>query len=303
MGRRRGVFMREGFARTAILGWSATRYEKFLLCKRQYYYEYYGRYDKEYPKEKIDFLRTLTSVPLEVGSITHDVIKVVLTRLRKTNKQIDMKRFWDFTKRKVEERCREGRFQEVYYKEIPEISSANLFKEVKEALERFLVSPRFQWLREEAFSWKEKWLIEPSGYGETRLCGMKMYCKVDFLFPIEREIYIIDWKTGRPLKEKHKKQLLGYVSWASYHFRKDPMEILPVIIYLRPSYEEFEMRFNEYDIQEFAIRVREETEEMYAFCRNIDEDIPKEKEEFRKTLNTKICDRCNYRELCREESL
>jgi hypothetical protein len=291
--------MRKRFDSTAILGWSASRYEKFLLCKRQYYYDYYGRYDKEYTKEKLDLLRDLTSIPLEIGGIVHDVIKVVLERLLTTNKPIDLRRFWDFTRRKVEEVCRERAFSEVYYKELERVDPEKVFEGVEEALDSFLKSPRFNWLIKEAISNKEKWLIEPSGYGEARLCGMKVYCKVDFLFPMDDEVYIIDWKTGKRSKEKHKKQLLGYVSWASYHLEKDPAKIIPVIIYLRPSYDELEMRFNEYDIQEFAIRVREETEEMYALCSNIDEDIPKEKEEFKRTQNTRICDFCNYRELCR----
>ena len=37
----------EKFDYTPILGWSVTRYDKFLTCKRQYYYEYYGKYDPD----------------------------------------------------------------------------------------------------------------------------------------------------------------------------------------------------------------------------------------------------------------
>lgn len=287
------------FDYTSILGWSASRYDKFLLCKRQYYYDYYGRYDKEYPKEKIEALKELTSIPTEIGSIVHDVIKVLLERLLRTEKPINMERFWEFTRRKTDENCKEKRFSEVYYNEIDRIEPDEIFEDVKEALKRLLDSQRFDWLMKDAILNKENWLIEPSGYGEARLCGMKVYCKVDFLFPLNDEIYIIDWKTGKRSKDKHKKQLLGYVSWASYHFKRDPTKIIPIIVYLRPSYDELEMRFNEYDLQDFAIRVREETEQMYALCSDIEENIPKDKEEFRKTTNTRVCDYCNYRELCR----
>ena len=35
-----------------ILGWSVSRYDKFCLCRRQYYYDYYGKYDAEFPRFK-----------------------------------------------------------------------------------------------------------------------------------------------------------------------------------------------------------------------------------------------------------
>ena len=48
------------FAYTDILGWSISRYDKFLNCKRQYFYDYYGKFDKEFSLEKIQQLKALT---------------------------------------------------------------------------------------------------------------------------------------------------------------------------------------------------------------------------------------------------
>jgi len=290
--------MTRKFEYTPILGWSVSRYDKFFSCKRQYYYGYYAKYDKDYSKEKIDKLKKLTSIPLERGIIVHDVIGVLLHRLLKSEKVIDVTLFLDFAERKTEERCRLKTFMEVYYNEISNINTDELFNEIQKSLNNFLNSDRYNWLTKEAVLDKKNWLIEPPGYGETRLNGMKVYCKVDFLFPVDNEIYIIDWKTGKRNEEKHKKQLLGYVSWASYHFEKDPIGIIPVIAYLQPSYEEVEMKFNEYDIQEFAIQIKREREEMYSLCSNIEENIPEDKEEFIKTTNIRVCNYCNYRELC-----
>ena len=53
------------FEYTAILGWSSTRYDIFSECKRKYYYQYYAKFDKEYQKHNIDFLKGLTSIPME----------------------------------------------------------------------------------------------------------------------------------------------------------------------------------------------------------------------------------------------
>ena len=48
------------FPFTSILGWSVSRYDIFNNCKRQYYYFYYGKFDKEFPVSKINELKTLT---------------------------------------------------------------------------------------------------------------------------------------------------------------------------------------------------------------------------------------------------
>lgn len=286
-----------GFEYTPILGWSVSRYNTFSSCKRQYFYEYYAKYDKEYPRHKINKLKDLTSIPLEKGNIVHDVIGVFLVRLLKSEDNIDKSRFLEFAKRKTEEYCRTKNFMEFYYNEINAIDIAPVLNGVNEALNNLLTSSRYDWLIKEATLDKRNWIIDPPGYGEARLNGMKIYCKVDFLFPIKNYMYIIDWKTGKK-DEKHKKQLLGYVSWASYHFGKHPTEIIPIIAYLQPIYEELGMNFNEYDIEEFARQVRKETDEMQSLCINVEENIPKPKEEFVKTSNAVICKFCNYRELC-----
>lgn len=287
------------FGFTPILGWSVSRYDKFLSCKRRYYYDYYAKYDKVYQRKQIEKLKKLTSIPLEIGNTVHQVIKVLLDRLLKSEEVVNVARFLDFTKRKTEENCCSKTFAEVYYNEVNGINADELLDKVQDALNNFLKSERYNWLTTKALSNKTDWIIEPPGYGEARLSGMKIYCKVDFLFPVGDAIYIIDWKTGKRDEEKHKKQLLGYVSWASFHLDKDPIKIIPTIAYLKPSYEEVQMKFNEYDIQNFAIQIKEETEEMYSLCSNIEENIPRDKEEFTKTTNIKVCDYCNYRELCR----
>lgn len=303
-----GEFNIKGFDYTSMLGWSVSRYDKFSSCKRQYFYDYYAKYDREYPKHKIDKLKAMTSIPLEKGNIVHEVISTFLARLLQSEENVDIPRFMDFAKRKTEDYCGTKKFAEIYYNEIKSIDSTVIFEDVKNALNNFLNSDRYAWLTKEAVLDKHNWIIDPPGYGEARLNGMKVYCKVDFLFPLKNpnadtdnpaeNIYILDWKTGKK-DDKHKKQLLGYVSWASYHFGKHPKDIIPIIAYLMPVYEELLMNFNEYDVEEFARQVRQETEEMYGFCSNVEENIPKPKEEFKKTTKEVICKYCNYRELCR----
>jgi hypothetical protein len=294
-----GLMEIKKFEYTPVLGWSASRYDKFLSCKRRYYYDYYGKYDLENLRLTIDKLKRMTSIPLETGNIVHDVIKVFLERLLKSEKPIDKARFLDFTRQKTQKNCRLKTFAEVYYSEISEINADELFDSAKNSLSNFLNSERYSWITKKAISSKNEWLIEPSGYGETRINGMKGYCKVDFLFPVDDKIYITDWKTGKRYEEKHRKQLLGYSSWASYHFNKDPSTIVPIIAYLEPQYDEMQIEFNESDVQAFFKRVEKETTEMYNLCIDLRQNIPKDKKEFPKTTNIRICKYCNYRELCK----
>ena len=286
------------FSFTPILGWSATRYDTFRTCKRQYFYTYYARFDPVHPRKRIDDLKAMTTIPLEVGNIVHDVLEVLLRRLLKTEEEIDRNRLFDYARRKTMDYCAGKVFSEIYYHEIDHLDLAEIEDRVKTCLANFINSERFDWLTRRAVSNKDNWLIEPGGYGETRIDGMKAYCKVDFLFPLKDKIFIVDWKTGKPNDARHRKQLTGYASWASFHLSRPASDIVPVIAYLQPVYSEKELLLNEFDIEEFTVQVRKETEEMYGFCADVQENIPRSKAEFRKTANKVFCEYCNFRELC-----
>ncbi len=64
------------FEYTDILGWSYSRFSTFQQCKRRYYYDYYAKYDIENAKKAFR-LKKLTTVPLEIGNISHEVILAV----------------------------------------------------------------------------------------------------------------------------------------------------------------------------------------------------------------------------------
>jgi len=292
--------MLKNFSYTPILGWSVSRYGLFESCKRKYYYTYYGKYDPAYSRQKIDELKSMTSIPLEIGNIVHDINKALLERLQKSEQEIDQNSLFDFARKKTEEYCRSKKFAEIYYDEIKELDMEDLFGKVKVSLGNFLNSTRLHWLTKEAVSDKSKWLIEPPGFGETRLGGLKAYCKVDFLLPLGDTLFILDWKTGKADPVKHGKQLLGYAAWASFHFQTDSARINPIIVYLYPDYEERRVDISELDIRGFTDRVQRETEEMYEFCADVKENIPRSKEIFSKTDKKKFCNYCNFREFCRD---
>ncbi len=123
-----------------ILGWSVSRYDKFNMCRRQYYYDYYGKYDIEFPRSKINALKSMTSVPLETGNIIHDTIKAFLERLLKSEEPVNNARFLDFAQKMTNAYCGSKTFTEVYYKQIEKIDTGKIFENVKQGLTNFLGS-------------------------------------------------------------------------------------------------------------------------------------------------------------------
>jgi hypothetical protein len=240
----------------------------------------------------------MTSVALETGNIIHDTVKAFLERLLISEKPVDNVKFLGFAQKMTNEYCGTKTFMETYYKQLEKIDVERIYSNVKTGLTNFLGSERCRWIIEKAITNKTGWVIEPPGFGETRIDGMKAYCKVDFLFPVDEDIYILDWKTGKADERKHKKQLIGYSTWASNNFGKDASQIFPVTAYLLPQYSEISIKVTEADINAFTAAVKTETAEMYAMLTNVEQNIPKGKQEFAKTTNQKICGFCNYRELC-----
>jgi len=285
------------FEFTPILGWSASRYDTFKTCQRRYYYTYYAKFDPVLSIDRINRLKKMTSIPLEIGNIVHDIIKVLLERFQKTEKQIDSRRFYDYARNLTEQYCKKP-FAEIYYKEINQVNIDDLYENVRLCLSNLLNSQRFMWMLQNAIKKKDRWVIEPPGFGQTVINGLKAYCKVDFLFPVDNDFYIMDWKTGKADTLKHRKQMLGYTAWASFHFDHAPEKIHPVIAYLKPDYSEDTMHISQPDTENFADTVKNETLEMYNFCTDIEDNIPKGKDLFEKTTNTVFCNYCNFRELC-----
>ncbi len=287
---------------SAILGWSNSRYEMFSACRRQYYYHYYYRFDTEDDAAKIHKLRELTSMPLQIGSLAHDSISTVLSRLQKQpSDPIDRTRLADFIDRKVAATIASCQFSEIYYHHVLLIDIESIKATVTEALMNLLESERFKWIRQVAAANSRGWIIDPPGYGETRIDGLKAYCKVDFLFPVDSTLHILDWKTGKERPEKHATQIRVYAAWAVYSLGSPVDKTRPVIAYLLPHYHETAAGLNEYDLEEFSRLVRAQTQEMYAFCSDIEQNVPLPRDAFPMTKFSSVCSFCNYRELCGRE--
>ncbi len=293
----------ESYNFTPILGWSVSRYETFTNCKRQYYYTYYGKYDNQIPYETILYFKQLTSLPLEKGNITHDLIRDILRRFQKTSADIDTTKFQSYIFNMTKRYCANKEFAEIVFNKQSTINIQELYEEIKGFVIAFLNSKRFSWIKEHLNEGTEDWIIEPAGFGETRFNDLKAYCKVDFLIPIDDKYYIFDWKTGRLSPDKHRKQMLAYSAWTQKFFNVDSKKIHAILAFLNPDYVEVGEHFTNDELEDFNQQLKLETEEMYTYCSNIKDNVPIRKEEFTKTSNYHICSFCNFRRLCNREKI
>jgi len=282
---------------TPVLGWSISRYECFDKCKRQYYYTYYAKFAREIPQYKMTQLKNLTSAPLEIGNVVHDVIEAFLRRLQVSDSDIDENRFSQFARQKAQDAFSAKTFIEQYYGALKPVSLEDAMIKIAACLENFIRSPCYHWIFMKALTNKTDWLIEPPGYGETRLNGMKAYCKMDFLFPVDGSVHILDWKTGGKDAYKHANQLIGYAAAAHNNFNIPGNAIFPKIVYLFPAFEEFELGRTD-DFSPFFEKVKEQTGEMYGLCGDVEKNIPLEINAFPQSPSAGICLFCNFQELC-----
>lgn len=284
-----------------ILGWSFTRYETFSVCRRRYFYQYYAKYDPQIAPTAIERMKQLVSIPLEIGSIVHAVIETLLKRLQTTQTAIDQEKFFDFALAATHNSLQTRAFDEVYYGSQESINLDDLFPNVRSSLANFLQSPRFDWLCSQAEATAADWIIEPPGYGETRIEDLKAYIRFDFLIPLKDQMYIFDWKTGMPNPDKHRLQMVGYAGWATYQFAIPPQQVHPILVYLQPEYDELVEVFSDADLESFAIRVEAETQEMYDYLRDVAQNVPLPKSEFPLIEDQRICSYCSFRGLCYPE--
>jgi hypothetical protein len=243
-------------------------------------------------------LRDLTSLPLEVGNVVHDVLEALLQRLQKSDSNIDEMRFFRYAEDKTREYFTHKTFMEVRYGRVASIDLGDVHGRVRCCLENFVGSPVYTWIFMKALRNKDNWMIEPPGYGETRLNGLKAYCKMDFLFPADGEVTILDWKTGRRDEAKHGRQLVAYVAATHNNFGVALERIFPKIVYLSPRFGELELRVDQGDLDAFFARVAQQTQEMYGYCRDVAQNVPLGLERFPMSPAESVCGHCNYQELC-----
>ena len=279
------------------LGWSFTRRKSFESCKRRYWYDYYNRWDPEIEREIIRQLKGLKSTPMLIGEVVHILMASIAKRLLHNRATIDRDHFNINARNALTNALNGCDFQEIHFGHCSEISADELWLRLQTFMESYLSSDRHRWLQEEWDS-EQGYLIDPDGYGETRLAGMKIYAKPDLLVHDEQGMLIIDWKTGRRDASDHNLQVAVYAAWAREVLEQPASKIRVADAYLKPPYREETQRCTESELDAVVKQVRSERASMQAMCIDVVENKPLEKANFNMTEDTEVCRFCNYRELC-----
>ncbi len=284
---------------TPILGWSSSRYDLFTRCKRQYFYNYYSKFVPNVTFDKMKQLKALTSEPLEVGNVVHHIVETLLKRLQKSSEPIDSARFLQYGEQLCDKFFAEKEFIELYYKQKSVIDIDGAKQKINQSLRNLLDSDLLKWVMSTAVQTSDEWVIEPAGYGETRIDDLKAYCKMDFLFPVNDKLFILDWKSGKKHPEKHSKQLMGYALAAQENNPElDPNTIVPRTVYLYPEMDTLEFSITPETLMQFRSTVKEQSEEMYLYCKDVEKNIPKDITTFERTSYTQSCAYCPFQEIC-----
>jgi hypothetical protein len=225
-------------------------------------------------------------------------MEMLLKRLVKSSNPIDKERLKTYVRNLSIEYIGKKQFIEVYYNEKNSIDEESIIQTVWQCVMNVVDSERFEWIRQLPQDSKDRWIIEPPGFGETRIEDMKAYCKVDFMLPFGRDIYILDWKTGKEDPEKHRKQLIGYSLFANYHFENNFDFIYTMVCYIKDGFIEKAPDISKVDVDQFVETVRAESQEMKSFNMDVERNTPKDKSVFEMTLDISKCRFCEYRELC-----
>ena len=293
--------MKHKYRFTPILGWSHSRYQIFSFCKRSYFLQYYRKFVPKKSAKKLEELRALSSFPRQKGLLIHELMENILKMIQKNRFEIRQNDFEKFVDKRVDSHISELPFFEIYYEGL-DFPNEDFKKEVKNKISIFINSEFYHWLIKQVknkYTNPKDWLIEPSQYGETRLAGLKAYCIVDFLMPTQDQVYIFDWKSGQP-SESHIKQLLGYSLTAKSEYQFDPAKIVTELIYLtdeeivrksyKPSVDE---------IEDFKDTITSQTQELYGYCKDYKNNVPKGIKDFPKTDDLNKCIKCNFKEYCK----
>jgi len=289
---------------TKILGWSNSRYDLFCLCKRKYLYFYYSSSFGKL-ESKIKDLKNLTTVSLEIGNIYHDMMEVFLERLQKSDAPINEQKLFSYVDNLCAKKLPQKIFFENYYNKI-NVNFAEISEKVKACIRNFLNSPILEFLNSIEMTQRKLFLVEAGSkmygkkyFGETRIDGIKAYCKMDFIFVKDGKIYILDWKTGKKDEHKHTKQLYAYALAAKcLNSEIKSEEIFPKSVYVNGAYDELSLIVTDERLIETTKIIKDETEQMQKFCSNIEENIPLPVDIFEKSQRESVCRMCEFQELC-----
>lgn len=193
--------------------WSASRIKTLRECARKYWYNYFCAWegwlayaDKE--KREAYLLKNLTSFPMYVGTIVHNVIENCINQFKTTGKWPILesskekvikllRQGWSESKNKDwQKNAKKTNFFEMYYNQMPDQNKLASFKaKAIKCIEAFYKCDLFKTMDSLQ---PEQWVSVEEFQKFKMATGEEVTVKLDCAFKDNGKLYIIDFKTGKP---------------------------------------------------------------------------------------------------------
>ncbi len=289
--------------------WSVSRDAVFKMCRRKYYYQYYGSwggwsFDAENETRTIYILKQLKNRQMWAGKKVHDTIKNVLNNLQDGVK-IDEESVIEDTLDLMREEFRSSQarmywmepktcalFEHEYDVPVSDQEWKNTAKHVADCLKFFFSSEVYedifhlspdQWLEIEEFS---------SFYDK----GIKIYSVFDLACRKKEEVFIYDWKTGRDDQVQNKLQLACYGLFATIKWGITP-EHIRLREFNLSNGALYDASLKEFDLDDIKENIWSSIKNMLN-CLDDRQTNTAMEEKFSFCENRKICEYCNYLKIC-----
>jgi len=228
--------------------WSKSRHERFVECRRAYFYTYYGSWGgwsapAGSEVRELYVLKKLSSRWQWAGSVVHDALKQVLTRARATGELKPLEEVLESTRRRARAQFAVSR-EKSYWREASRIVGLTeheyaepvkdedwkrLYEAVidgslrafyaSETLEEIRRTPRDRWLTVDEL---DSWYFE----------GTKIWAAVDFAYrDRDGRVHLLDWKTGKERGADHL-QVGTYALYARQKWDAPPDGVVGGLVYL-----------------------------------------------------------------------
>jgi len=296
--------------------WSKTRDEVFRTCPRQYWFAYYGYWkgwleDAPVRTREIYVLKNLKTRQIWAGEKVHECIERSLSNLRRGIKVLSVDEIVSITLKQMRAEFRSSRskhylnypktcalFEHEYELEVTDEQWKEMAQNVETCLRNFYSSDIYEGLKAHR---QEGWL-EVEEFSSFLLDGTKIMLAVDCAIREEGYVVIYDWKTGKSLHDDLSIQLSCYALYATQKWQIPP-EQLRVI--------EFNLLFNkaswfsvhEGDMEDIQGYIRGSIKDMQSLLFNVEGNAPLEEDRFSKVTDEKTSLRCNFRRVCKPETL
>ncbi|AKJ64654.1 PD-(D/E)XK nuclease family protein [Kiritimatiella glycovorans] len=305
-----------------IFSWSYSAAMDFEECRRRHYWKKYGKWGgwnrdadptarKAYQLDKMENCFTLT------GHAAEQAVEWLLAEAQ-SGRDHGAEEAWEHIARPFLRRAwkesRDGEWRrapkkycclrEHYYGTLEDEKSraAEMKEQILRCLAHFLdrTLPRLRDIRPE----DRIEVAVPGAGGDAEhfvFNGIKVYAIPDYAWREADRIHIIDWKAGR-MKAEHARQVGVYGLWAREKHATPPEQVTVYVEYLnegRVAVDQLTPERLDEVVAYMSRTVGEMTE--YLVDADRERNIPVPRDEWELASDPRICGRCNFYELCREE--